>query len=92
MARGTRRRARRRVHVPFRREVHQGARQALAPVRGAVVDATRLTVAALLLVALYQALSNAEPFARAVELPAKGIRWLADPTRSIAYAPDYQPS
>ena len=73
-----------------RRARKAGKRAAAAarkPVRATGRRLGTLFVAALGLVLAYWALTNANAISLALKAPGAVLRWLADPTRSIPYAP-----
>lgn len=90
---GRRRPPARRRRAP--RSVRAAARRLEAPVRAQVTSGLYVTGLALAVVAIYLLLTTAEALPEAVRGaangPAKALRWLADPGKSIRYAPGYTP-
>jgi hypothetical protein len=73
------------------RSYRRAAQQLRTPVERELASGMRTIGLTLVVVALYLVLQNVGPFAGALGGFSRALEWLADPTRSVPYAPGTQP-
>lgn len=78
----------RRVSHSAARGYRKAARELRPVVAGQARTGTQIAAMTLAVIALYLVVENAGPFAGFIGSIGKGLNWLADPSKSIAYGPN----